>query len=367
MRSILPFFVITTSLIAQVSNAPADTLILSDGERLIGHLKRATASSLIFTSDMLGEITVDWKKVQELHTSSTYAVIPKQIKVRGPENAAQVPQGPITATAQQVQVSRPAPAPPESIPVENVSAVVAAPDFERALHRYGILHGWRGTATGGVSLIEATQKDRTATAAVNLVRAIPPDNWTEQRYRTLFNLNEAYGKLRQPGTPAVKTSLFHLDLEHDMFLSPRLFAFGGAAFDHSFSQGLDLQQTYGGGLGYVLLKSASQELDVKGSANYIRQQFAASQEQENLIGSVFSETYIRTLFRGISLNEQASITPAWNEPNAYSAFARAALTFPVYHRFGFTLNAVDNFLNNPPPGFKKNSLQISVGATYSFQ
>ena len=40
---------------------------------------------------------------------------------------------------------------------------------------------------------------------------------------------------------------------------------------------------------------------------------------------------------GILLNEQAGITPAWTDTNAYSAFASAALTFPIYHRFGFTL------------------------------
>jgi hypothetical protein len=70
---------------------------------------------------------------------------------------------------------------------------------------------------------------------------------------------------------------------------------------------------------------------------------------------------------GIVLNEQAGITPAWNNTSAYSAFASAGLTFPVYHRFGLTLGALDNFLNDPPPGFKKNSFQFTAGATYSFQ
>ena len=44
-----------------------DTLILNDGEKLIGHLVRSTGSSVRFRSDVLGELTVDWSKIQELH------------------------------------------------------------------------------------------------------------------------------------------------------------------------------------------------------------------------------------------------------------------------------------------------------------
>lgn len=85
------------------------------------------------------------------------------------------------------------------------------------------------------------------------------------------------------------------------------------------------------------------------------------------VGSIFAESYTEKFAHGISLIEQAGITPAWNDSSAYSAFASAGLTFPVYHRLGVTLGALDSYLNDPPPGFKKNSFQFTLGATYSFQ
>ncbi len=176
-----------------------------------------------------------------------------------------------------------------------------------------------------------------------------------------------YGKLTSPGSPAVKTSLLHADAEQDWYLSPRLFAFVNAQFDHSFSQGLQLQQTYGGGLGVVVIKRAKKELDFKASVDYISQRFELASLNKSLIGSVFGETYTETFAHGILLSEQAGFTPAWNDTKAYSAFASAGLTFPVYHHFGLTLGALDNLLNDPPPGFKKNSFQFTLGATYSFQ
>ncbi len=357
------------------SNSQPDVLIFTDGEKLIGHLESATSSSVVFKSDMAGEVTVDWAKIQELHSSQKFAAIPKGTRLRNSQDASRVPQGTVAVTNQQVQVSPSGQAAPVTVPVGNVGNLVEDAAFQKAFERSSFFHGWTGGATGGISLTEATQKNQTFTGALNLTRSVPGVNWLDLRSRTLFDLNEAYGKISQPGTPTVKTSLFHAGVEQDWYLSPRLFAFGHAMFDHSFSQGLDLQQTYGGGLGIVVFKRTKDELDFKASVDYINQRYAGqpnatppvASRSVSLIGTTFGETYTRTFVHGIFLNEQAGITPTWNNLDDYAAFASAALTFPVYHRFGLTLGALDNFLNNPPPTFKKNSFQFTVGATYSFQ
>jgi hypothetical protein len=366
------FYGITThALYAQAGGgAPKpgpDVIIFTDGEKIIGHLERANDSSVVFKSDMVGEITIDWSKIQELRSPEKFAVVPKGVTLRNSKDLGNAAQGTVVVTDQKVQLNTGGQTAPQTIPVSNIAAVVPAPAFERVFQNRGFFEGWKGGATGGISLTEATQKNQTYTAALNIVRAVPSENWLDVRNRTIFDLNEAYGKLSQPGSPAVKTSLFHLDAEQDHYVSPRLFVFGQAAFDHSFSQGLDLQQTYGGGLGFVVFKQVNQELDVKASADYIDQQFAASNLNKKLFGTIFGETYVRKFARGILLNEQGSITPTWNDTSAYSAFVSAGLTFPVYRHFGLTLGTLDNFLNDPPPGFKKNSFQFTAGATYSFQ
>jgi putative salt-induced outer membrane protein YdiY len=345
----------------------ADVLIFIDGEKLIGQLEHATDSSVTFKSNMAGEITVALSKVQELRTVQRFAAIPKGLKARRSEDTANVPRGTVTLTSKQLEIASAPGAAPQIIPIGNVAALVPQPDFERAFHAPGFAAGWTGGATAGLSLTEATQKDQTFTAALNLVRAVPSENWLDVRNRTIFDYNEAYSKLTQPATPAVKTSLFHVDAEQDHYLSPRLFVFGQAMFDHSVSQGLDLQQTYGGGLGIVVFKTTKHEFDFKASADYIDQRFVTAALNKKLVGSIFGEAYIRKFAHGILLNEQGGITPAWNNTSAYSAFASAGLTLPVYHHFGLTLGALENFVNDPPPAFKKNSFQFTLGATYSFQ
>jgi len=97
----------------------------------------------------------------------------------------------------------------------------------------------------------------------------------------------------------------------------------------------------------------------------VRQQFQTPTSNQNLAGSIFAERYNRTLLHGILFTEQLSINPAWNNTQAYSAVGGAGLTLPVYKRLSVAVNTLDNFLNDPPPGFKKNSFQFTTGVTYT--
>ena len=64
---------------------------------------------------------------------------------------------------------------------------------------------------------------------------------------------------------------------------------------------------------------------------------------------------------------QISVTPAWSILNDYSAAASGSIAVPVYKRFAFSTSLADTFLNNPPPGFKKNSFQLTTGLTYTLK
>jgi hypothetical protein len=67
----------------------------------------------------------------------------------------------------------------------------------------------------------------------------------------------------------------------------------------------------------------------------------------------------------IVLTEQGSVTPAWNNRDAYSAASQMKLAIPVYKRFSLSLAGIHTFINNPPEGFRKNSVQFSTGLTYT--
>lgn len=382
---VLPIAVLCFSVLslAQAPASGADTLIFSNGEQLTGSLEKADSSGITFKSPMVGEITVKWDNIKELKSDKNFAVLDARTKLTRKDALAVVPQGPVTVADKQISVATSSG--PKSIPTSDANLIVDATGFDKALnHPPGFLHGWVGAVGAGASLIRATQNSTTFTGNLALVRAIPTVSWLPPRNRTSISYNQAYGSnsqavtvviggIPQNSTQTVKTNIFHADAERDEYFSPRIYAFGLVAFDHNFSQLLDLQQAYGGGIGATILRSALEQLDVRGDVHYEKQSFLPlppsiiAAPSQNLIGSTFSETYLRHLPRTILLNEFASISPAWNNTNAYSAHATAALIFPVYKGFAFNIGAADDYLNNAPLGSKKNSVQFTSGITYLFR
>ena len=209
-----------------------------------------------------------------------------------------------------------------------------------------------------------------------LNRAIPAVPYLPGRNRTTFNLQETYGKLTTPVIPQTVpptppsvaiTSIFHTDAERDEYFSARFYSLVQTSFDHNYSQGLNLQQVYGGGIGWTAIKTPVHELDAKVTIQYEKQQFQTITSNTNLIGSTLSETYHRALPRKLVLTQNLSLLPAWNEFRAYSANESVAVAVPLLRRLSLTVSTSDNFLNDPAFGFRKNSFQFVTAASYTLR
>ncbi|HEY7333751.1 MAG TPA: DUF481 domain-containing protein [Bryobacteraceae bacterium] len=343
---------------------PPDVLTLVDGEKLLGKLVRATAGSVLFHSDDAGDVTIPWSKIKELTSSRRFAVVPKGLEIRTKEAEGQIRRGTLAIRDQNIQIAPGEGQSLQTMTVGGTGFIVDEAAYLKALHNPKLFEDWKGPIAGGLSFVKATQKSETFTGATHLVRAIPAEDWLSPRNRTLVDFTISYGKVDQPNTPEVKTNLFHIDIERDQYFSSRVYALGQASFDHNFSLGLFLQQTYGVGAGWTAIRNDRQTLDLKGTASYISQNFNG-QENEGLIGSVFGEVYHRNLPAGIKFDQQLTLIPAWNTLSAYSGNAGAGITVPLYKRVGFNVSMLDMFLNDPPPGFKKNSFQFTTGVTYT--
>jgi hypothetical protein len=215
--------------------------------------------------------------------------------------------------------------------------------------------------------------------------------WLDPRNRTIFGFNESYGKITQPaysylapppgtGTIAVpsivtESSITHFGAERDEYFSQRIYALAQAAFDHNFAQDLQLQQIYGGGIGWTAVKDPRQELDLKGTMKYEKQQFVpeTGNVNQNLIGSTFAANYLLHL-KLLTFVQTLSFIPAYNDFRAYSAAETNTATFPTFKNLGFTLGTLDTYLNDAPfigtattPPTKPNSFQFTMGLTYAFK
>jgi Protein of unknown function, DUF481 len=154
-----------------------------------------------------------------------------------------------------------------------------------------------------------------------------------------------------------------------------MYALVQTAFDHNYAQDLQLQQIYGGGVGWTVVKAPKEELDLKGTLQYEKQSFintprGTPSPDENLIGSTFAANYILHA-RHFTYTQVVGFIPAYNTPSAYSATETDTFAFPAYKSLSFSVGTLDTYLNDPPPGAepptKRNSFQFTMGLTYAIK
>src|SRR5579872_2606927 len=318
---------------AQDQSAP-DTLLLADGNTLHGKLVKEIGGTVTFHTDSLGDLDVPWAKVKELHTGENFAVLNKNLKTRSKAAVDKLPKGRLDATSESVTLEGAA----QPIPAKDAQVIVDQATLDKELnHEPGFLQGWNGAVTAGATLVRATQNQSSFSAALGLVRTVPTVSWLDTRNRTSADFNSSFGRITQPAyrvggvtIPAAttKSSILHFDAERDEYLSSRIFALGQAAFDHNYSQDLNLQQIYGGGLGWTVVKKINQEADLKATIQYEKQSFitGAGAANQNLIGSTFSADYLAKL-KFVTFIQNIEYIPAYNHPHAWSAEETDALAF----------------------------------------
>lgn len=352
------------------AQAKPDVLIFTNGDRLTGKLLRAVGSNLVFKSDLLGEQTIPLDKVGEIQSTTEFRGLTRDLKKHDAV-------GVIKVAGPDVQIVKASDNTVEAtISKKDIGYLIDDPTYlKEVAHHASPWHGWNGAVTAGVTVVRSTDNSTTATAGLTLVRAIPTVPFLPKRNRTTLNVSESYGKLTTPANPltnpptafaVAKTNIFHADSERDQYVSSRFYALAELAFDHNYSQGLQLQQAYGFGAGWTPLQDARQELDLKGDVHYEKQDFQVPSANLDIFGSTFTETYRRTLPRKLIFTETANYLPAWNQLYAYSANVTGTLAVPLFKRLNTSVSMTDNYLNNPASQyFLKNSYQFVTGLTYT--
>jgi len=363
------------SIAAHAADKPKpepDTIVLANGDTLHGQFVKEVTGKVTFHTNALGDVVIPWSEIKEIHAGERYGVLTKGLKLGRKKALDQIPSGSLDMTNQAITLHPPSGAAPASIPVDNAEFIVDYPTLDTQInHMPNFFSGWNGSATAGATLVQATQNQYTVSGALGLVRMVPSISWLRPRNRTSADFSGSYGKITQPGSPTIKSAIYHIDAERDQYLSSRLFALGQVSFDHNYALNLQMQQIFGGGLGLTLFDTPHHEADVKATIQYENQRFinAAPGSNQSLIGSTFSADYLlhTKLF---TYTQNVAFMPAYNTPRAYSADETDTLAFPAYKNLGFSVGTIDTYLNDPPtsvPPTKRNSFQFTMGLTYAIK
>ena len=184
---------------AQTAAAPPDVLVLSNGDTLHGKFVNAIDGKVTFHCDPLGDITLDWDKIKELHTSGDFAVFNKNEKYR--ERKA-LPLFPPARSKWQISRSpctrktRQAPRPFQS-PTRN-SSWTKPPWTSSSIIIPASSAGGMEQRPPALPLSRQPRIQYAISGALDLVRVVPTASWLSPRNRTSVGFIGSYGKITQP-------------------------------------------------------------------------------------------------------------------------------------------------------------------------
>jgi hypothetical protein len=362
------------------SVAGKDTITFGNGDTLTGKVGKVVYGNVSFHSDELGDLTIPLSKIKAIHTATAFAAGLTTERLTKKNVAEQVPVGKITLENQTLSVT-PALGEVRKFPAADLKFMLDEPAYRRELHNASDLrYGWYGTATLGATVVTATNSSQTYTGTVGMVRAIPTIAGLPAGSKTILNLSGTYGLAKSPEivsggnefqtASVTKTDILHGDLEYDKFFTPALFGLVSGTADHNFGSGLQLQQAYGAGIGWAILRSPKNDLAVRAILQYQQQEFyngitsGLGTPTENLVGASIRETWNRTFPHSIKFNQYIRLEPTYNVVKAYSGAAGAGFILPLYKSLNFSVTATDNYLGDPPEGFLRNTFQFTTGLAY---
>src|ERR1700755_2243070 len=169
------YSLLVLSLISGVLFQPAgwaqkpapDLIVFTNGDQLTGTLERATGDSFVFKSDIVGEVTVTADKIKELRSGGKFVALKKGETITRTSKQ----PGPVTYADSVVSIAdSSSSATPETVPTKELAYLIDGATYTKEVtSNPGVLSGWNGAISGGITLVESTQNGQTYNLAANLI------------------------------------------------------------------------------------------------------------------------------------------------------------------------------------------------------
>jgi hypothetical protein len=144
---------------------------------------------------------------------------------------------------------------------------------------------------------------------------------------------------------------------------------GLADFLQSSEQGIQLQSTFGGGIGRYLKNTNKTMISVYGGLAWeniaYQQQILPATDQQVTAALIVGQMKLFR-FDKTNLSFTATVLPALSDPGRVHTNLNVAYYVKLWSNFKWNLSFYGNWDNQPPPGFSGSNYGSSSGVTYTF-
>jgi putative salt-induced outer membrane protein YdiY len=321
-----------------------DTVIMKNGDRLTGEVKRLEQGVLYVKTDYFsGAVGVDWLQVEKVESKATFQIVLSDGKRL---------TGSITKLAADV-----APGRDLIVSAEGVEVPLSGTDVVQIESQKQTF--WRqlkGSIDMGYNYTSGNSQSSLSSSAS---AEYPTTNWAAgASYNASFS--------GQSGGTA--TNLFEVQAFGERFLNRNSLVIGLSDFLHSSQQDLNLRTTLGGGYGRYFVRNNQNELKWLIGADYTQASYQSglSQPTQQNAELLLGVEYELFHFDRYTLQSQFLVFPGLSDFGRVRLTTNDVFTIKLSNNFHLNISFWDNFDSRPPLSAKKNAQGISTGLGWTF-
>ncbi len=342
--------------------ALADQVVLKNGDRLTGSIKKSDGKEVVLKTDYAGDVTLKFDAIQSITSSTNITVglggktvAGEKVNVEGDRVTVETKSGPVEAPRSTVTMVR---------------SSDAQQAYEKSL-RPGLLEGWNGGLNLGFALTRGNSETKNLNIAFNAVR-------TGFHDKLLLYETSIYAANDLPtATPHTTANAVGGGVRYDHDLAKRLFVFVNGDFYHDGLQYLDLRAIFGGGLGVHVIKNDATVLDLLAGANYTHESYSSfvlattpptevAAVTHSLAGLTLGDSFVHKFGKGTVLTQGLLFYPDLTHTGEYRGTFNLGTVTKINKWFGWQNSFADIYVSDPPGGTKKNDLQLATGLNFTF-
>jgi len=339
---------LTIFLCGAVSGAWADELVFKSGGRLHGKFVKLEGEKLIFTSEELGEVTVDISQVESFTTEAPVKFVFKDgtvitSKILGLDGA-------------QIMLEKTQLLAGDKYPLSEVDAINPSPV---------VAPRWTGSMTAGFTSTHGNTYSESGSISFDAMR------WEENKNRTSVFARYLASRTKDSVSGDKKTTeeSFTFGGKYDYFFSPKMYGFLDGNFKKDHISDLDRRIIAGVGVGYQWIKSEKMNFSSDFGASILCEQYTRYDQttRSDELSARFGYHFDRVICKGVNFVHNLNYYPsATGRISDYflstDAEVRMALTESMFGSF----KAILDYDSTPAPGIGKTDTKYILGVGWSF-
>lgn len=341
-RKIASLIIISFALAGSVV---ADQITLKNGDRLTGSIVKSDGKTILFKSDLVGDVAVAVDNVTNVTSDKPlYVTLADGRTISGI----------VSIRDNQMEIKSNS----GSVVVERSAVAVVRSEGEQRVYESTLNPGWLEQWSGGADVGVALTRGNSNTTNLGLGMAIARETL---RDKTSLYAASVYNREKTNGISRTTANTFRFGARYDRNFDRNWFGYGFTDLEHNGLQDLNLRWVLGGGLGYHAIKNERTQLDLLGGLDMSREYFDGNDNDRTSLEAQLGQTLDHHFTPRVSLKEQLYFFPNLSEGGEYRVNFDAALVMDISRRLAWQVTLSDRYLSDPPGGAKQNDLLLTTG------